>query len=66
MAHPAQFDCACTHPTHPHASSAPARQHLRVQKAPGIIGRAAETDAQRVQRLYDTLQDFGENDLVLG
>lgn len=35
------------------------------QKAPGIIGRAAETDAQRAARLYGMLQDFGEADLVL-
>lgn len=37
-----------------------------LQKAPGIIGRAAETDAQRAARLYGMLQDFGESDLVLG
>lgn len=36
------------------------------QKAPGIIGRAAETDVQRAVRLYGMLHDFGEADLVLG
>ncbi|PRW55958.1 chromosome transmission fidelity 18-like protein [Chlorella sorokiniana] len=39
---------------------------LQKKKAPGIIGRAAETDAQRAARLYGMLQDFGEVDLVLG
>lgn len=39
---------------------------LLPQKAPGIIGKAAETEGQRALRLYDSLQDFGESDLVIG
>ncbi|KAL4457647.1 hypothetical protein ABPG75_012512 [Micractinium tetrahymenae] len=39
---------------------------LQKRKAPGIIGKAGENEAQRAQRLYDLLQDFGESDLVLG
>ena len=35
------------------------------QKAPGIIGRAPETEAARTSRLFSLLQDFGEHDLVL-
>lgn len=40
--------------------------HATLQKAPTVIGRAAETDAQRTSRLFNTLLDFGEPDLVLG
>lgn len=43
----------------------PARARHPLQKAPTIIGRAAETEAQRTLRLFGTLQDFGEHDLVL-
>ena len=35
------------------------------QKAAGIIGKLAESEAQRTLRLYDALQDFGEQDLVM-
>lgn len=51
---------------HPHACPAAFPICRRMQKAPGIVGRAVESEAQRAQRLYDTLQDFGESDLVLG
>ncbi len=37
-----------------------------LQKAPGIVGRAAEGEAQRVARLFDMLADFGEGELVVG
>ncbi|EFN58850.1 hypothetical protein CHLNCDRAFT_50360 [Chlorella variabilis] len=39
---------------------------LQKKKSPGIIGRMAEGEAQRVARLYGALQDFGEGDLVVG
>ena len=35
------------------------------QKAAGIIGKLAESEALRTLRLYDALQDFGEQDLVM-
>ena len=36
-----------------------------LQKASGVIGSAAENEAQRSARLYGLLQDFGEMDLVV-
>lgn len=51
-------------PAHTWPRRRPPRECL--QKAPGIIGRAAETEAGRGARLYHMLQDFGEADLVLG
>ncbi|KAL4857961.1 Chromosome transmission fidelity protein 18 [Chlorella vulgaris] len=35
-------------------------------KSPAVIGKLAESEAQRVGRLYDGLQDFGEHELVMG
>lgn len=37
-----------------------------MQKTSNIIGRAVENDAQRNHRLFDTLMDFGEHDLIMG
>lgn len=38
---------------------------LQKKKTPHIIGRIAESDAQRTARLYSMLLDFGENELVV-
>ena len=37
-----------------------------MQKKPAIIGQVGETESQRCSRLYGTLLDFGDPDLVLG
>ena len=38
---------------------------LQRKRTTGLIGGISENDAQRSSRLYDTLLDFGESDLVL-
>ena len=38
---------------------------LQQKKSANIIGRVAETDAQRYSRLYNTLLDFGDTELIL-
>lgn len=37
-----------------------------MQKKPAVIGQIGETESQRCSRLYGTLLDFGDPDLVLG
>lgn len=39
---------------------------LHLRQGPSIIGKVAESDSQRCLRRYNTLADFGDQDLVLG
>lgn len=39
---------------------------LHLRQGPSIIGKVAESDSQRCLRRYNTLSDFGDQDLVIG
>lgn len=42
------------------------KELLHLRQGPSVIGKVAETDSQRCLRRYNTLSDFGDQDLVLG
>ena len=39
---------------------------LHLRQGPSIIGKVSETDSQRCLRRYNTLSDFGDQELVIG
>lgn len=39
---------------------------VHLKKGPSVIGRAVETESRRCLRQYNTLADFGDQELVLG